>query len=64
MSKNILMWEFQTEKILDVFYKYIFCEHGELMEKNLKDGMVSNLGKWLFEEGLQKMFKKYYNTPQ
>lgn len=32
------------------------------MEANLRDGLVSNLGKWFYEEGIQRMFKRYYYT--
>lgn len=32
------------------------------MENNLKNGNVSNIGRWFFEEGLDKMFHKYFFT--
>lgn len=34
------------------------------MENNLKNGSVSNMGRWFFEEGLDKMFHKYFFTAQ
>lgn len=40
----------------------MYCEHGQLMEERLKEGNIVNLGKWFFEEGLEKLFKKYYFT--
>ena len=43
---------FEAEKILDIFYKFLFCEHGGIMEANLKDGLVSNIGRWFYEEGV------------
>lgn len=34
------------------------------MEYNLKNGLISNLGKWFYEEGIERFFKKYYFTSQ
>lgn len=28
----------------------------------MKEGNLVNIGKWFYEEGLQKMFRKYYFT--
>lgn len=47
---------------MDVFYKYMYCEHNQLMEERLKEGNIVNLGKWFFEEGLESLFRKYYFT--
>lgn len=54
----------QAEKIVDVFYKFMFSEHASLMEQNLKQGLIPNLGKWFYEEGIERLFKKYYFTSQ
>jgi hypothetical protein len=56
--------EDNAEKIVDVFYKFMHCEHPHLMEANLKEGMVVTIGQWFYDEGLVNMFKKYYCTAQ
>lgn len=53
-----------AEKIVDVFYKFMFYENSHLMENNLQNSAVSNMGRWFFEEGLEKMFHKYFFTAQ
>ena len=47
---------------MDVFYKFMYCEHASVMEERLKEGGVTNIGKWFYEEGLEKLFRKYYFT--
>lgn len=42
----------------------MFCEHASLMEYNLKQNLIPNLGKWFYEEGIERLFKKYYFTSQ
>lgn len=64
MSNYFYKLDNNVEKLIDVFYKYMFSEQPALMEYNLKQGGISNLGKWFYQEGIQRMFKKYYFTSQ
>lgn len=42
----------------------MYYEHGDLMEINLKQGAISNIGKWFYDEGISNMFRKYLYTAQ
>ncbi len=40
----------------------MFAEYGHMIDTKIKDGVIVNIGKWFYEEGLEKMFSKYYFT--